>query len=105
MSTKSAHGPRRFFGNLGAVHLLLERQADVARTNDLNRNALTLAAMRGHDDICRVLLAAKAATELRDWTKHTPRDWAKRRGHWALAKLILDTTGQPKSFGQQIAIF
>ena len=68
-------------GNLGAVEVLLEHNADVHSTKHAYRmTPLHLAAMNGHEAVVDALLKAGARTDAKALGGKTPRDWAEQRG-------------------------
>jgi ankyrin repeat protein len=53
-------------GNVGILSLLLERGADIDKRNHENATALMCAALHGHGECVRALLAAGASVSQRD---------------------------------------
>lgn len=76
-------------GSADAVAWLLDRGADVNGHPDAT--PLHLAALRGHADVCDLLLARGADPTVRDRVHGaTPQGWAGYAGHHALAARIPD---------------
>jgi len=68
-------------GVAAAVSLQLRRGAPLDGRDAQGRTPLMLAAMRGHIDVCRVLLHAGADTTLRDLKGNDAADFARANGH------------------------
>ena len=86
-----------YSGNLGAVEVLLEHNADVHSTKHAYRmTPLHLAAMNGHEAVVDALLKAGARTDAKALGGKTPRDWAEQRGHTALAERLLVAEARQK---------
>lgn len=54
-----------------------------------------LAALRGHEEVCRVLLEAGADTGLTDRDGKGAADLARAKGHWAIAALLAEQQQPP----------
>jgi len=81
-----------YVGNLGAVRLFLERGVDVnrrAKHTLYKPTALHLAALNGHEEVIKALLAAGADAHARDSRGKTPAQWAAKRGHETVAALLV----------------
>lgn len=70
-------------GQSEIAQLLVEKmEDDELNARDKNgQTALVVAASEGRSDIIRVLLAAKASTDLPDYTKHIALHYAAQGGH------------------------
>jgi len=79
-------------GDLRAVKLLLEKNADIeTKDTKYGQTPLSWAAQNGHEAIVELLLEKNADTETKD-TKYgqTPLSWAAEDGHEAIVKLLLE---------------
>ncbi|CAE8634879.1 unnamed protein product, partial [Polarella glacialis] len=54
------------------------------------RTALVLAAMRGHQEVCDLLLSARADVEATDRFGKTPLSYAAKEQHTEIARSLLD---------------
>eukprot|EP00435_Cladocopium_sp_Y103_P033054 s3074_g8.t1 len=80
-------------GKLGAVRHLLRTEPDAVtkKSSADGGTALHRAALRGHAEICRVLLAAKAEVDARTYSDgNTPLHLAAFNGHVEVVKLLLE---------------
>jgi cytohesin len=77
------------------AELLLKRGADVmVRNKETSATPLHEAAMKGHADVVRVLLAHGADPNAYDSTSSTPLDEALRYRHRAVVGLLMDKSGK-----------
>jgi ankyrin repeat protein len=92
-------------GNLALVKLLLSNGADVnidrVGGDDIER-PLILGAELGNPDIVKTLLEAGADQNATDVVGMTALDWARKKKHVDIIKLLIDTTVNQKSFAVQI---
>lgn len=72
---------------------LLNSGTDVNQTSERGQTALMLAAVFGHEEIAKLLLATGADVRLMDSLGLTAADWSTRRGFSKLAQLIANTNG------------
>jgi len=84
----TALGIASHFGNLPAVKLLLRHRADVRLANASRRTPLMLAAIRGHIDIVRNLLAVTTSSSQVDCWGRTSLQWAHLHGHDEIVELL-----------------
>ena len=79
-------------GHAEAVSVLISQATDngmaseqsqnyLCRADKTGRTALHWAAIKGNAEICKRLLEAGAATDLKDCEGKTPLDWAKSKGY------------------------
>jgi ankyrin repeat protein len=71
------------------VLVLLERGADVQRTNYYKVTALHWAAENGYLEVCRLLLDWGANVNTDGWDKNTALHWASSNGHLSIVKLLV----------------
>ena len=77
------------YAYVGALQLLLAQgKLDVDQPNAMGMTPLHLAAYQGLDSIVEILLAAGANPLAKDERRRTASNWAKRRGHTALAATL-----------------
>ena len=72
-----------------AVHLLLQRGADVAARDTLNRTLLHLAAEWGHKEVVDLLIRHGADVAACDEYNKTPLHWAAENGHKEVVDLLI----------------
>ena len=81
-------------GHASIVEFMLRLPGIDVTAYDVNEDSnLAIAAMNGHADICRLLLAAGAEPNSRNKWKNTPLQWACNKGHTEVAKLLLAVPG------------
>lgn len=82
-------------GNIGAVKLLLEANADVNIVNIYGGNAFIHACMNGKTEVVKLLLEANADVNIVDVYGRTPLKVAEEYGHTEIIEL-LNNHNQPK---------
>ena len=70
------------------TRLLIERGADVNAAQTAGYRPLHQAAVTGRDDLVRLLLDAGADRTARCDRGKTPAEYARERGHAALAEML-----------------
>jgi ankyrin repeat protein len=70
--------------------MLLERGADANAKNKLGGTPLMWAAVYGHEDVAKALLAKGADPKLKDADGVTAAGWAKKNQRDEMAQLLLD---------------
>jgi ankyrin repeat protein len=76
-------------GDGSCLKELLARHADVNfQDGPFERTALLCGATTGSEEVARLLLAAGADPNARDWAGHTPLYWARRRGITPVVRLL-----------------
>jgi len=86
------------FGNVRAVTTFLKAGAQVDIADGYKRTALTIAAMRGHSQVVKILLENKAISTADSWNR-MPLDWAKLREDDPVTQLL----GADTKSNQQVA--
>ncbi|KAL1496537.1 hypothetical protein AB1Y20_014143 [Prymnesium parvum] len=77
-------------GHEGAVRLLLEKNADIAATNNAGLSPLHWAASKGHEVIVRLLLENNADIAASTNVGFSPLHWAAMNGHDGTVRLLLE---------------
>ncbi|XP_041450105.1 protein TANC2 isoform X1 [Drosophila obscura] len=90
-------------GILPMVSLLLEFCADVGLTNSQGCTPLILAAMRGHCDVVRPLVAAGSSLGQLDITQRCALVHAARMGHLSVVKYLLACEWTPRPNSQDVS--
>eukprot|EP00747_Dinoflagellata_sp_TGD_P075877 gnl/TRDRNA2_/TRDRNA2_158915_c2_seq2.p1 gnl/TRDRNA2_/TRDRNA2_158915_c2~~gnl/TRDRNA2_/TRDRNA2_158915_c2_seq2.p1 ORF type:complete len:159 (-),score=17.66 gnl/TRDRNA2_/TRDRNA2_158915_c2_seq2:332-808(-) len=75
------------FGFVNGTTKFLAAGAQVNIVDSYNRNALTIAAKRGHLVVARMLIEKKAMVVVDTWNR-SPMDWAKVRGDEQMQALL-----------------
>jgi ankyrin repeat protein len=70
------------------TRLLIERGADVNAAQTAGYRPLHQAAVTGRDDLVQMLLDAGADKTARCDREKTPADYARERGHAAVAQML-----------------
>jgi ankyrin repeat protein len=76
------------------VRFLLERGAEIDPRDNRGRNALMIAAQRGHVEVVEILIEAGARTDLEDTQGKTAKVLALDAGHREVAA-VLDGAKSP----------
>lgn len=76
------------YGDVDTVKDFLKLDADPNDINQSNTTALMVAASKGLDDLCKLLLQAGARTDTRDTDDFSAEDHARAEGHETTADLI-----------------
>ena len=83
-------------GRAGMLQLCIAARGELDGTSRFGQTALHLAARRGSDELCDLLLQAGASAKVRDERGAAPADVAARHGHAALAAVLRAKTGPSK---------
>lgn len=83
-------------GRAGMLQLCIVARGELDGTSRFGQTALHLAARRGSDELCQLLLQAGASAKVRDERGAAPADVAARHGHAALAAVLRAKTGPSK---------
>lgn len=81
-------------GELDLVKTLLGEGADPNQLTGAGQTPLILAAVSGHEQIVRVLLAAGALVQVKDNLGLTALEWSVRRGFSNITQLIANASAQ-----------
>ena len=77
-------------GHVEVVRVLLEKGADIEKTNAYQQTAIHGAAWYGYLEVCRLLLDLGAKLDRLDKWTDTPLHYAARKGHLLVVKLLLE---------------
>ena len=96
MNDKDIDGETLLYKEAGAGYVkkcnkLLSRGANTEIANKNGRTPLSIAAIRGHENVCGVLLKAGAAVDhVSKYNGDTPLYWAAYGGHDKVCELLLE---------------
>ena len=88
MRNQALHAALALSKDAAVTRLLIERGADVNAAQTAGYRPLHQAAVTGRDDLVRLLLDAGAKQTARCDRGKTPADYARERGHAALAEML-----------------
>jgi hypothetical protein len=88
MRNQALHAMLALSKNAGVARLLIERGVDVNAAQTAGYRPLHQAAVTGREDLVRMLLDAGADKTARCDRGKTPADYARERGHTAVAELL-----------------
>ena len=95
MSGESLHASAQH-GRVDRVRAHLDAGVDANERDEEGVTALHWAAINGHDDCCRLLLARGADVHATGGALHaTPLHWCTRQGHVQIMALLLDHGADP----------
>jgi ankyrin repeat protein len=88
MRNHALHAVLALSKDAGVARLLIERGVDVNAAQTAGYRPLHQAAVTGREDLVRMLLDAGADKTARCDRGKTPADYARERGHTAVAELL-----------------